>query len=364
MSGHDGADSTDDVLSLNRFCGYIIIYTITYKSYLKYILSQLTASHWQSIVLFLLLPSCANADWQRQDAAIMGTKVTVELWHTDSTTGSELAGVVMDEMRRIDNLMSSYKADSELSAVNAGAAKDPVIVSTELMALIERALEYSDLTAGAFDITYASAGQYYDYRNNQKPDDAQLEAALQAVDYHHVKLDKSASTIQFMHPGVRVDLSGIAKGYAVDRCIYLLQQAGVTRALVTAGGDTRVIGKRQGRPWHIGIRNPRDEDKIVSMIPLENSAISTSGDYERFFEEDGVRYHHILNPKTGSSAHEIISSSIIAEYAIDTDALSTSVFILGVEKGMKLIDSIPGTEAIIIDSKGDMYYSAGLAHAQ
>ncbi len=294
----------------------------------------------------------------------MGTEVTVELWHTDNARGSELASAVMDEMHRIDNLMSSYQADSELSAVNDGASKGPVIVSTELISLIERALEYSDLTSGAFDITYASAGQYYDYRNNKKPDDAQLKDALLAVDYHHVKPDKSASTIQFMHPGVRIDLGGIAKGYAVDRCIKLLQQAGVTRALITAGGDTRVIGKRRGRPWHIGIRNPRDEDNIVSMIPLEDSAISTSGDYELFFEEDGVRYHHILNPKTGRSTHEIISSSIIAEFAIDTDALSTSVFILGVEKGMQLIDSIPNTEAIIIDNKGDMHYSAGLARAQ
>lgn len=317
-----------------------------------------------AILFFLLLPPWANADWQRQDAAIMGTEVTVELWHTDNARGSELASAVMDEMHRIDNLMSSYQADSELSAVNDGASKGPVIVSTELISLIERALEYSDLTSGAFDITYASAGQYYDYRNNKKPDDAQLKDALLAVDYHHVKPDKSASTIQFMHPGVRIDLGGIAKGYAVDRCIKLLQQAGVTRALITAGGDTRVIGKRRGRPWHIGIRNPRDEDNIVSMIPLEDSAISTSGDYELFFEEDGVRYHHILNPKTGRSTHEIISSSIIAEFAIDTDALSTSVFILGVEKGMQLIDSIPNTEAIIIDNKGDMHYSAGLARAQ
>lgn len=315
-------------------------------------------------LLALLLPTCIHAHWQHQEAAIMGTVITVELWQEDEALGKSQVESVMNEMRRIDHLMSSYNPESELSAVNSSAASGPVTVSLELLLLIERALEYSNITSGAFDITYASAGQYYDYRKNKKPDAAQLQVALPAIDYHHVKINKSASTVAFMHPGVRIDLGGIAKGYAVDRGMKILQQAGITTALISAGGDTRVVGKRWDRPWNIGIRNPRDGDNIVSMIPLENSAISTSGDYERFFEEDGVRYHHILDPKTGTSTHEIISSSIIGEYATDTDALSTSVFILGVEKGMQLIDSIPDTEAVIIDNKGNMHYSAGLARAQ
>lgn len=315
-------------------------------------------------LLILLLPTCLSADWQRQEADIMGTVITVELWHEDDAVAKQQAESVIREMHRIDALMSSYKPDSELSSVNAGAASGPVTVSPELLKLVERALEYSDITSGAFDITYASAGQHYDYRNNKKPGKEQLQAALPAIDYHHVKTDRSASTIEFLHRGVRIDLGGIAKGYAVDRSMKMLQEAGITTALVSAGGDTRVAGKRWDRPWHIGIRNPRDEDNIVSMIPLEDSAISTSGDYERYFIEDGVRYHHILDPETGSSTHGILSSSIIGQSATDTDALSTSVFILGVEKGMQLIDSIPDTEAIIIDNRGDMHYSAGLAPAQ
>ena len=315
-------------------------------------------------LLALLFPLNTIADWQRQEAAIMGTAVTVELWHEDQARGKALIGDIMKEMRRIDLLMSTYKPDSELSAVNTNAAHGPVAVSKELLSLIARALEYSDVTTGAFDITYASAGQFYDYRNNKKPDDRQLQKALPAINYHHVEFDKSGSTIQFLHPGVHIDLGGIAKGYAVDRGMEILQQAGVTTALISAGGDTRVIGKRWDRPWHIGIRNPRDAENIVSMIPLENSAISTSGDYERFFEEDGVRYHHILNPETGMSTHEILSSSIIGKLATDTDALSTSVFVLGVEKGLKLIDSLPETEAVIIDNRGNMHYSSGLAQVQ
>ncbi|HBE91208.1 MAG TPA: hypothetical protein DDW55_01290 [Gammaproteobacteria bacterium] len=315
-------------------------------------------------LLVLFIPISASADWQRQEAAIMGTAIAVELWHKDDTQGRAQIKSVLDEIHRIDNLMSSYKPDSELSVVNANAANGPVAVSQELLSLIIRALEYSDITTGAFDITYASAGQYYDYRNRDRPDNWQLQEVLPAIDYHHVRINKAGSTVEFLHPGVRIDLGGIAKGYAVDRGMAMLQQAGVTTALISAGGDTRVMGKRWDRPWNIGIRNPRNEEKIVSMIPLEDSAISTSGDYERFFEEDGVRYHHILNPETGKSSHEIISSSIIGKLATDTDALSTSVFVLGVEKGLQLIDSTPGTEAVIIDNKGNMHYSAGLARVQ
>ena len=291
----------------------------------------------------------------------MGTAINVELWHADAVRGRELIQAVMDEMHRIDELMSTYKPDSELSRVNAGAVTAPVAVSSELFRLIRRALEYSDITHGAFDITYASAGQYYDYRKGRKPDSKQLAQVLPAINYHNVKLDAAHLTVQFLKPGVRIDLGGIAKGYAVDRSIAILQTAGVRNALVSAGGDTRVIGKHWDHPWKVGIRDPRNREGIVSMIPLEDVAISTSGDYERYFEKDGVRYHHIINPLTGDSAREVHSTSIIGSNATDTDALSTSVFVMGVAKGLELINSLPDTEAVIIDNHGRMYYSDGLA---
>jgi thiamine biosynthesis lipoprotein len=320
--------------------------------------------HCTALWLLILLPGNALADWYKEQAAIMGTSINVELWHDNEQQGRALTSAVMQEMHRIDELMSSYKPDSELSYINAHAAESPVTVSSELLALIIRALDYSVITAGAFDITYASAGQYYDYRSGKRPSQAQLQNALPAISYRHVKIDPQRSTIEFMRPGVRIDLGGIAKGYAVDRSIDLLQQAGVSNAIVSAGGDTRVIGRRWDRAWKIGIRNPRQRDSIVSMVPLENSAISTSGDYERFFEEDGVRYHHILNPDTGKSSHEVQSSSIIGTDATDTDALSTSVFVLGVQQGIQLINALPGTEAIIIDNTGRMHFSSGLARLE
>jgi thiamine biosynthesis lipoprotein len=310
--------------------------------------------------LSLLLPFTATADWHREEAPVMGTLITVELWHEDALRAKALAATVLDEMHRIDRLMSTYKPESELSRVNERAAREPVKVSRELLGLVMHALSFSQLTGGAFDITYASAGKYYNYREGIRPTAAQLEKALPAIDYRHVRLHTVNSTIAFDHPGVRIDLGGIAKGYAVDRAIEILREAGVLNALVSAGGDTRVIGERWGRAWKVGIRDPRNRDGVVTMIPLRDLAISTSGDYERFFEKDGVRYHHILNPSTGKSTGAVHSASIIGSNATTTDALSTSIFVMGVTKGLQLINSLPDTEAVIIDNQGNMHYSAGL----
>jgi thiamine biosynthesis lipoprotein len=316
------------------------------------------------LLLVYLLPGNAVAEWHRQEAAIMGTVINIELWHEDAEQAETLIGDVLQEMRRIDRLMSTYKPDSELSLVNASAAVAPVAVSRELFGIIRRALEYSEITHGAFDITYASAGRFYDYRTGRKPTAAQLAESLPAIDYHHVRLDVASGTVAFTQPGVYIDLGGIAKGYAVDRGMEILRRGGVENALISAGGDSLVIGKRWDRPWYIGIRDPRNKAGIVSMIPLEDAAISTSGDYERYFEEDGVRYHHILDPGTGRSTHAVRSTSIIGSIATDTDALSTSVFVLGVDAGLELINSLPDTEAIIIDSDGVLHYSAGIARVQ
>jgi thiamine biosynthesis lipoprotein len=163
---------------------------------------------------------------------------------------------------------------------------------------------------------------------------------------------------------VRIDLGGIAKGSGVDRCIQLFQELGIEQALVTAGGDSRMMGDRWGRPWTIGIRDPRDADKMVAVIPLMDEAVSTSGDYQRYFEKDGVRYHHIINPKSGDSARELQSVTIIGPDATTTDALSTSVFVLGLEAGLKLIDRLPDIDAILVDQHGRMHYSNDLEPAK
>lgn len=316
-----------------------------------------------SVFLGAAVPS-AHADWVKREEAIMGTRIAVELWADDTAKGEALITRVMDEMRRVDELMSTYKPTSQVSLVNARAAEVPVRVDADLFGLLDTSLEYSRITEGAFDITYASVGYLYDYRRHIKPSDAAIAAALPAVDYRHVLLDPKTRSVRFSQPGVRIDLGGIAKGWAVDQGIGLLRAAGVAHAFVTAGGDTRIIGDRFGEPWMVGIRDPRAEDKVVVRIPLVDAALSTSGDYERFFEADGVRYHHILSPSTGRPASAVRSVTIIGPTATRTDGLSKTIFVLGIERGMQVLDRAGDVDAIAIDKDGKVYYSKGLAKPQ
>jgi len=308
----------------------------------------------------LLVMPATRAQWYEREAAVMGTAVKVEVWHRDAAAAAEAMTAVMAEMQRVDTLMSTYKPDSALSVVNARAATEPIAITEELVDLIGLALDYSRLTQGAFDITYASVGYLYDFRAHVKPADDVLAAALPAVDYRHVRLDRDGHTIRFLQPGVRIDLGGIAKGHAVDRAIDLLRTRGIEHALVTAGGDSRLLGDRRGEPWVVGVRDPRTAGDVLLRLPLADEAISTSGDYERYFEADGKRYHHILEPGTGQPAGSVRSVTVIGPMAVDTDALSTSVFVLGVDRGLALIETLDGFEAVIVDARGGIYYSQGL----
>lgn len=316
------------------------------------------------LVASISIPNTSYADWLSDEQAIMGTAVRVELWHEDETAGRAAIDAVMRDMYRIDRLMSTYKEDSELSRVNREAATRPVAMSRELFDLISRSLEVSEITEGAFDITYASVGHLYNFRRKTRPSDEILEKALPAIDYRHVLLNKENHSIKFKRQGVRIDLGGIAKGHAVDRAITLLQARGITQAIVSAGGDSRIIGDRRGRPWMIGVRDPRREKEMAAILPLSDTAVSTSGDYERYFELDGVRYHHIISPASGRPVTGIRSVTVVGQDSTTVDALSTSVFVMGVEKGLSLVESLPDVEAVIIDAAGRMHYSSGLLRRQ
>ena len=291
----------------------------------------------------------------------MGTRIAVELWSGDPAAGQAASDAVLAEMRRVDALMSHYKPESQLSQVNQRAAREAVRVDPELVDLIQRAQALSGLTGGAFDITYASVGYLYDYREHVRPTDDQVRDGLGAVNWRHVIVDPEASTVRFAREGVRIDLGGIAKGYAVDRATGILESMGVVHASVTAGGDSRIIGDRFGRPWVVGIRHPDDAGRIIARMPIVDAALSTSGDYERYFDEDGLRYHHIIDPKTGRSAGEVRSVTIIGPDATTTDGLSTSVFVLGPERGLELVERIGEVDAVIVRRDGKVLYSSGLA---
>lgn len=320
--------------------------------------------------LLLLLLACAassHAKWLSEQQSIMGTEVRVTLWHADSATAAQAMTAAMAAMQRIDQTYSPYISSSALAQINEHAATRAVEVTPEMAMLLERSLHYSELSDGAFDITFASVGWYYDYRNKKQPAAEQKQALLPAINYQYLQFDAAKGTVRFAHPNVRIDLGGIAKGYAVDQAIAALQRFDIAHATVSAGGDSRLLGDKLGRPWLIGIKHPRAQpdnpEHVVLNMPLDNTAVSTSGDYERFFidQQSGKRVHHIINPKTGDSAQGLMSVTVLGPTALATDALSTTVFVLGVERGLALINRLQGFDCVLIDADGQVHYSDGLA---
>jgi thiamine biosynthesis lipoprotein len=302
----------------------------------------------------------AQGGWVSGEETIMGTSVRVELWSHDRAGGEPAIAAVMAEMHRIDDTMSPFKPESELSRINRDAASKPVPISGPMYDIIARSLDFSKLSNGAFDITFASVGHLYDYRRRIKPSDQDLERARAAIGYRNLVLNPQARTIFFAHPGMQIDLGGFAKGLAVDNGAAILKSRGIANAIVTAGGDSHILGDRRGRPWTIGIRDPRRPGEVVAVLPLQNAALSTSGDYERYFEEDGVRCHHVIDPSTGKSPDGVRSVTIIADDGLTSEGLTKSVFVMGVEKGMRLVESLAGVDAVVVDAAGVLHYSSGL----
>jgi thiamine biosynthesis lipoprotein len=311
-----------------------------------------------ALVLILAFSTFSlNAGWLKQQQDIMGTRVSVEVWHKDASLTQQCSQKIFNEMHRIDALMSSYKSNSELSFINDNAAISAVDISQEMVNIINRSLHFSELSHGAFDITFASVGYRYDYRNRAAPSEQVIEQGLASIDYRHIKLNQNK--LYFDDAGVRIDLGGIAKGYAVDQAIEIARQCGIKEAMVSAGGDSKILGNKRGRPWVIGIQHPRKKTKLALRLPLSDTAISTSGDYERFFIRNGQRIHHIINPATGKSAMTAWSATVTGPDGMTTDALSTTIFILGAKKGIELIETLEDMDAIIIDNKGMVHYSSG-----
>ncbi len=303
-------------------------------------------------------------NWHKHSGAAMGTLITLEFWHQDQHQAKILISGVMAEMQRIDQLMSPYITTSELARVNRRAYRESVQVSTELFNLIELALQYGKRSNGAFDITYASIGSQYDYRNAKKPSPDAIRKALPFIDYSSVLLNKNTQTVRLEKQGTKIDLGGIAKGYAVDCAVKYLYENGVRHAMVSAGGDSHILGDRRGRPWIMGIKAPRGEGHLIAL-PLQNVSVSTSGDYERYFiDQSGERHHHIINPENGRSASHIRSVTVIGPNSTMTDALSTSVFVMGVEQGLAYINGINDVSVIIIDEQGKLHYSNDLVRPE
>jgi thiamine biosynthesis lipoprotein len=321
------------------------------------------AIRYQLSVLFILiiLSGPSFSQWRQFSYVAMTTPIELVFWTEDAQQAKAISQEVFKEFDRIEQQMSRYIESSELSRINRLAFKENVIVSPSLFSVLNSAMSVSKLSQGAFDITFASVGYMYDFRKRLKPKNNDIQQNLDLFHYQNVVLDSEKQSIRFTKAGVLIDLGGIAKGYAVDQGTAILKKQGIHYAHLSAGGDMYLLGDKRGAPWIIGVKHPRDDSKQSIVLPLSNTAVSTSGDYERFFIDDqGERVHHILSPNTGKPVKGIMSVTILANNAITSDGLSTAVFVLGVKDGLALINKLKGVDAILIDEFGKVHYSDNL----
>ena len=292
----------------------------------------------------------------------MGTLVTVTAVASDKNMGDRAVQAAFDEIKRLEQLLSTWRSDSELSQVNAEAGHQPVQVSRETVELVVRSIEMTQLTNGGFNIAVGPAMDAWSFTERQQiPTGEELQRLKPLVDWTNIQINKQLRTIYLPREGMRIDVGGIGKGYAADRAVEQMKQAGAQGGVVALSGDIKTFGvlpDRNGFP--VGIRHPREEGALIAMIDLKDEAISTAGDYERFFERDGVRYHHILDPRTLLPARACRSVTVVAKEGTVADGLDTGLFVLGPEAGMELVERLPGVEAIIIDDEGKITVSSGL----
>ncbi|MCC6542948.1 MAG: FAD:protein FMN transferase [Nitrospirae bacterium] len=266
------------------------------------------------------------------------------------------------EMERIEMEMSEWKDGSYVSKINRNAGRAEIEVPAELFNVIAASQKIAELSGGAFDISWAAMRGLWKFSKGEErvPSLEEIAEKLPYLNYREIKLNETKKSVFLTRQGMAIGLGGIAKGYSVDMAMDVLVKQGITDAIIKSGGDMRIQGTNDGAAWDIGIQHPRDKDKVMATLPLSNISVSTSGDYERFFIKDGVLYHHIIDPKTGMPARGCTSVTILAPDTMTSDALSTTVFVLGPEKGMQLIQGLPGVEGIIVDSNGRIHYSQGI----
>jgi thiamine biosynthesis lipoprotein len=312
-----------------------------------------------SLLIILLLSGCSNLYLTKtsETRELMGTQVKITVLDRNKDNSIEAMNEAFSEIEKIENMLSIYKEGTEVYSLNQkGFLND---ASDELLLLLKKSNDYSRLSDGAFDITVQPILDLYKESfetNNRPPTDAEVRETLKLVNYKDILIkNQDIRLIKNM----KITLGGIAKGYIVDRAIEVLKEQGIEHALVDAGGDIRALGKKEGtKDWSIALKNPRNENEYISIIKLNDKSVATSGDYERYFDSE-KKFHHIVDPRTGYSATELISVTIIADKAIDADALATSVFVLGLEKGLELIESLGNVEGLLITSEKEIIKSSG-----
>jgi FAD:protein FMN transferase len=315
------------------------------------------------------LPACRAtppaATLVEETRLAMGSALQVAVWTSDETGARHAIDAVFAEFERLDSALSVWRENSDVQRLNAAAGRESVAVGPDTLAVLEAAQYASRETRGAFDITFGALSDVWRFdhdQDNEVPSPEEILTRLPLVDHAAVSTDRRSGTARIARVGVTVHLGGIGKGYAVDRSAALLRAAGFDAFLLQSGGDLYAAGRRGDRPWRVGLHDPRGAGgEIFATIQLRDETFSTSGDYERFFIKDGVRYHHLLDPHTGQPARQCRSVTIVARSALQADWLSTGVFLLGPEEGMALVERLPEVEAVIVTAENDVRVSSGLS---
>ena len=315
-----------------------------------------------SLIIFLSIISCEseNQNIFKRTQFIMGTLVEITVHESDKELAQKAINKSFNEMTRLEKIMSSYLPHSELSKLSALAGKESkVYVSPDLLKVVQRGVYWGRRSNGAFDISIGPAAKLSKFNSDfpTLPDSDQLLNATNLINYENIVID--GSSLSFKKKGMSLNLGAIGKGYAVDQAIGVLKEMKIKSGLINAGGDLMAFGLKKTKTWHIGIQHPRKPEEIIASLDVEDKAIATSGDYQRYFIKDKIRYHHMLDPKNGWPSNQTISATVIANTVMDADAASTALFILGENKGIALINSLKGFEGMIVSNLGSVTYSSG-----
>jgi len=315
-----------------------------------------------SAFVFLVYPtSLFSSSLYKFHQVAMGTVVEITLMGENEESAKKAALQAFQEIKRIEYFMSPWIESSDVNRINRSAGNDGVKVSPETIEVIKRAQEVSKLSRGGFDITVGPLVQLWKKAREKgtPPDMEEVKENLNLVNFRNLKIHYEGK-VSLRKKGMNIDLGGIAKGYAVDRAFELLKGLGYRNLVVNAGGDLRVGDSKPEGPWTVGVQHPRSPEKIMARISVSDTAVATSGDYEKFFIHQGKRYHHILNPKNGFPAEGCQSVTVLHKEGTTADVLATAIFVLGPEKGYALCQRLEGVECLIVDREGNITLSPGL----
>lgn len=315
------------------------------------------------ILTTLYLPLCFGQIVFTKKSFLLGSPFEITVVAKDTVQATNYTELAIKEVKRIENLISDWIPTTQISQINKNAGISPVKVNAEVYNLIERAIKISNLTNGAFDISYASIDKIWKFDGSMKkmPTDQEIKKSVEKIGYKNIILNKTDTTVFLKNKGMKLGLGGIGQGYIADKIKELLQKEKCVAGLVNVSGDINTWGKMpNGNNWTIGIINPMNKNKVFATFPLIDSAVETSGSYEKFVTFNGKRYSHIIDPRTGYPSSGIVSVSVFAKQTEIADALATGIFVLGTDVGLDLVNQLNGIECIIVDDKGNIHHSKNI----